>query len=473
MAYFKLEKNKKGELRAKIQVSGKDPATGKNKLFTKRVVNTGNLSEAKFRKQVEKTALAFEEEVSRAYREGKTQLRSKVLTFSELMQEWTATIKANLSISYYLRAQKVGKKFNAFLAERQLEDKPISAITVRDVQIFLNGFAQKGYQTGPTVKVKKDFPKTVNFRALAREHIINRCSSYGMRRKGNSIEKQTAVTICEHCNLTFGEYFEEMPNEKTYAAETIKGYRRILRTLFNEAVRYEWIAKNPVCSTKIGTSSSNTSLRSVPEKEVFSFSEARAFIVKLNELPPEEIYKKIPIKLMLLTGLRIAEVCGLRWSDIDFEKKVIHVKRNRLYTKEFGIYEKAPKTATSLRDVPMPDALISDLIIYMDWFRLADERFDERLDEYYLAVNVYRLPVFPHSVGQYLKRYEQEWKMKKVTCHGLRHTYCSLLLAQNVPIQTVSKYMGHSDSTVTLKVYSHFIPDTQDTALNALNNITE
>ena len=42
---------------------------------------------------------------------------------------------------------------------------------------------------------------------------------------------------------------------------------------------------------------------------------------------------------------------------------------------------------------------------------------------------------------------------------------------QNVPIQTVSKYMGHSDSTVTLKVYSHFIPDTQDKAINALNNL--
>lgn len=110
MAYFKLEKNKKGELRAKIQVSGKDPATGKNKIFTKRIINTENLSEAKFRKHVEKTSLAFEEEVSRAYREGKTQLRLKVLTFSELMKEWLAAIKTNLSISYYLRAQKVGKK---------------------------------------------------------------------------------------------------------------------------------------------------------------------------------------------------------------------------------------------------------------------------------------------------------------------------------------------------------------------------
>lgn len=214
------------------------------------------------------------------------------------------------------------------------------------------------------------------------------------------------------------------------------------------------------------------SLRSVPEKEVFSFAEAREFIARLNELPPEDIYKKIPIKLMLLMGMRTAEVCGLRWSEVDFDKKVIHVKRNRLYTKEFGIYEKEPKTATSIRDIPMPDALINDLIIYMEWFRQADERFDERLDEYYLAVNIYRLPIFPHSVGQYLKRYEREWKMKEVTCHSLRHTNITLQIAAGVPLTTVSGRAGHSRTSTTLKVYSHFIPDTQDTALSALNNIT-
>lgn len=48
-----------------------------------------------------------------------------------------------------------------------------------------------------------------------------------------------------------------------------------------------------------------------------------------------------------------------------------------------------------------------------------------------------------------------------------------IILSQNVPIQTVSKYMGHSDSTVTLEVYSHFIPDTQEKAVFALNNLTK
>ena len=258
---------------------------------------------------------------------------------------------------------------------------------------------------------------------------------------------------------------------KLYRAKT---YSNNSFSLYSEYSETEVTKINDFSNhTKIGAGSSNTSLRAVPEKEVFSFAETREFISKLNELAPEDIYKKIPIKLMLLMGMRTAEVCGLRWSDIDFKKKTIRVNRNRLYTKEFGIYEKEPKTATSLRDIPMPDALINDLIIYMEWFRQADALFDERLDEYYLAVNVYRLPIFPQSIGQYLKRYERQWGMKEVTCHGLRHTYCSLLLSQNVPIQTVSKYMGHSDSTVTLKVYSHFIPDTQDTALTALNNIME
>ena len=103
--------------------------------------------------------------------------------------------------------------------------------------------------------------------------------------------------------------------------------------------------------------------------------------------------------------------------------------------------------------------------------KAADSNFYSRLDEYYLAVNIYREPLYPGVLRHWLKDIEKEHGLKQVTCHGLRHTYCSLLLSQNVPIQTVSKYMGHSDSTITLKVYSHFIPDTQDMAMEALSMV--
>ncbi len=470
MAYFKIETDRKGKLKARIQISGKDYETGKAKIFTKKVYNNDNLTEAKFRKYVDKIAIAFEEEVARAYHEQKTVANNKVLTFSELAEEWVQSIKANLSYNYYLHAQDATSRFNKFLIEKHLDKKPISEITVRDVQLYLNSFLTGYAKTVSVVKMKKDFPKEVNFRQLARDGVITRCSSYGMRRKGNNITEEIGRKICAECKLDFDEYFEITTENHPYAHETIKGHRRVLRTLFNEALRYEWIVKNPVCGTKIGPGNSNSSLREVPEKEVLSFAEAKTFLKALNDIPDEYIYKRIPIEIMLLTGVRQGEMNGLRWSDVDFEKGVLHIRRNRLSAKGM-IYEKDPKTKTSKRDIPMPEMLMEDLHRYYDWFIEADGNFPNKLDEYYLSVNVYRTPIYPQTLSHWVREFEINNGFKKVSCHGLRHTYCSLLLSQNVPIQTVSKYMGHSDSTVTLKVYSHFIPDTQDRALNALNKL--
>lgn len=475
MAYSKITTNKKGELVAKMQVYGKDLSTGERKLYVKRVYNENGLTEAKFKKFLDKEAIAFEEEVARAYREHDVSVKARVLTFHELMAEWKENIRINLSISYYERACEVEKKFNEYLKEVRLYDKPISEITVRDIQLFLNSFASKKYNLTLklTAKLKNPLPKAVNFRQLAREGIIDRTRSYYMNHRDTHITQEVAHAICERYNLKYDDYFETVKNERSYAVETIKGYRRVLRTLFNEAVRYEWIAKNPVCGTKIGAGSSNTSLRAVPEKEVFSFKEAQEFLSMLDGLPDDIINQRVCIKLMLLTGIRNAELHGLRWSDVDLENHILHVRRNRLVSKQFGVYEKSPKTKTSLRDIPMPDNLVEDLKRYKDWFRLADDNFDEKQDEYYLAVGLDRQPLYPHTMGHWLTKLEAKHGFKHVSCHGLRHTYCSLLLSQNVPIQTVSKYMGHSDSTVTLEVYSHFILDTQEKAVFALNNLTK
>ncbi len=402
MAHYDIKRNKKGELQARIQVSGKDVTTGKSKIFPKTVYNEQNLTESKFRKYVERAAIEFEDEVKTAYLEQTTALSNKVLTFAELMKEWKANVLANQSISYYLAAQTVEKKFNTYLKERHLDNKPISAITVRDVQMFLNSFNT---------------------------------------------------------------------SEHKYSQESVKGYRRILRVLFNEAMRYEWITKNPVCGTKVGATKGDVCLKEVNEKQVFSIKESQEFLCALDAAQEKHIQFVIPIKLMLLTGMRIAEIHGLRWSDIDFDNRIIHVRRNRLYAQGFGWYEKLPKTKTSFRDIPIPQTLIADLETYKDWFRITDSSFDDKLDEYYIASNINRESTRTNFIGPWLKDFENRHGFKNVTPHGLRHTYCSILLSQNVPIQTVSKYMGHSDSTVTLKVYSHFIPDTQDKAIQALNAI--
>lgn len=472
MAYVSFTTTKKGVLSARIHVSGKDPKTSENKVFTKRVHNDDGLTEAKFKKKVNLIAAELEEQVARDYADQVESIHTTVLSFPQLAEEWIATIDANLSHSYYLRAIDVTNRFNKYLKTVNLDRVPISEIRVRDIQLFLNSFS-KGYVKGsPVAKLIKPLPETVSFRELSREKIITRQSSYLMNKKGKNILLESARAICEKYKLSFDDYFIDVTKKEPYSPTTIKGYRRILRTIFNEAVRYEWITKNPVSSTKIGATSGNATLRPIEEKEVYSIKETQEFIRILNELPSELIYHKIPLKIMILAGLRNAEVCGLRWTDIDFEKRVINVNRNRLYSPKKGVYEKDPKTKTSKRSVPIPKALIEDLQQYRKWFELADKSFDSKLDQYYIAATVCRTPVFPTTLSHVLSKIQEKNDLKKVTCHGLRHTYCSILLSQGVPIQTVSRYMGHSDSTVTLQVYSHFIPDTQEKAIDALDKLT-
>lgn len=468
MAYFKITQNKKGLQQAKIQVSGKDIKTGKNKLYTKRVYNDDGLSDAKFRKYVEKCSIEFEEDVARAYREGTAAVTARVLTFTELMKEWKAHVLADLSVNYYNRAVDTENKFTAYLIEHKLADKPITAITIRDVQVFLNGLIIGTYSSSKAMLIK-ELPKCVNFSELARLRIMSNNMAYRLKKKNALIQKDRAVMLCDKYGLRFNDYFREIRDEKQYSYNSVKGYRKILRAVFNEALRYDWITKNPVSFTKLNTVT-NKQYVEVTEKEIFSMVEAKEFLTYLKELP---INKRIALEIMLLCGLRRAELCGLRWSDIDLENNLLYVRRNRMYSPTCGIYEKGPKTYTSKRTVPIIDSLVKDFTEYMDWFREADCEFDRKLNDYYIAANDKREPIHPSTPRDWLTNIEKRHGMKHVTCHGLRHTYCSLLLSQGVPIQTVSKYMGHCDSTITLQVYSHFVPDTQGKFITALNNIVD
>jgi len=456
MAYFKITTSNKGELQAKIQVCCKNSTTGKRKIFTKRIYNKENLTSAKFKKFVEKESFEFEEKVISDY-EKVANFSSRVLSFPELVKEWKQSIKLTLSHNYFLRAEDIEKRFNKYLLKVGLYNKPITEIKVRDIQLFINENLEERELEERYCTLLKELPDRVKGR-----HI----------RVNTKLTEKRARDICEKYDIYFDRYFKTSTKIVKYSLVTVKGYRRMLRTIFNEAVRYEWITKNPVCLTKVTAKGNNGEIIPISEKEVYTIKESQAFLKSLDQVGEEFIHRVIPIKLMLLAGLRNGEIHGLKWCDFDFVKNTVQVKRSRLYSPQIGCYEKEPKTQTSTREIPLPLSLIEDLNKYKDWFRMMDDDFDSKLDKYYISVNMYREPTNPEGLGDWLTRFQAKTNQKHVSCHGLRHTYCSILLSQGVPIQTVSKYMGHSDSSITLKVYSHFMPESQDMTMAVLNKFT-
>lgn len=88
-------------------------------------------------------SVEFEASIEDSYRSGAASVMNGVLTFSQLSNEWIIALENNLSESYYLRAVEVKEKFEAYLKEQKLYNRPISDIKVRDVQMFLNSFMTK------------------------------------------------------------------------------------------------------------------------------------------------------------------------------------------------------------------------------------------------------------------------------------------------------------------------------------------
>lgn len=120
------------------ELYGNDLDSGGKRLYTKTVYNTDGLTESKFKKSVDRISVEFEASIEDSYRSGTTSVMNGVLTFSQLSNEWITALENNLSESYYLRAVEVKEKFEAYLKEQKLYNRPVSDIKVRDVQMFLN-----------------------------------------------------------------------------------------------------------------------------------------------------------------------------------------------------------------------------------------------------------------------------------------------------------------------------------------------
>lgn len=159
---------------------------------------------------------------------------------------------------------------------------------------------------------------------------------------------------------------------------------------------------------------------------------------------------KFAILLALLTGMRLGEVCALRWGDIDFRNKVICVTKTLQRIKNLKVNAKrktklvitSPKTAVANRLIPIPDEMID----------LCEKMRAE--DEYFICTNSTRC-LEPRSMQYRLKYYLECCNIFDVHFHTLRHTFTSRCGEANFEIKALSEVLGHANSAITLENYMH------------------
>jgi integrase len=163
--------------------------------------------------------------------------------------------------------------------------------------------------------------------------------------------------------------------------------------------------------------------------------------------------------------MRRSELLALRWSDIDFDRGKARVERSVEQTVTGGLVIKEPKTKHGRRNISMPATTVT--LLRAHWRAQQERRIllgrGKGRDEDLVFPNWRGEVRSPNALSQEWKKHVRKFGLA-VTFHSLRHTHASQLIAAGLDIITVSRRLGHSKPAVTLNVYGHLFPSTDDRA---------
>lgn len=182
------------------------------------------------------------------------------------------------------------------------------------------------------------------------------------------------------------------------------------------------------------------------EPEAYTIEEVQHIFACLEKEP---LKWQVLIRLLIDTGVRRGECCGLQWKDIDFKENTITIAGNLCYTARKGVYLDVPKNGkTRTIDV---DPEVLDLLQ-----QLHVQRAEQGIiSPYVFTKNNSSEPMHPQSPTRYLKKFSEQYGIDDLHPHKLRHTFASIAITNGADVASVSEKLGHSDKAVTLRMYTH------------------
>ena len=198
------------------------------------------------------------------------------------------------------------------------------------------------------------------------------------------------------------------------------------------------------------------------EKRVLSVEEQRKLVAYLSVNP--DIYK-FGVLLTLYTGLRIGELCALKWSDIENNCIKVRKTMQRLQKSNGNgteLFIGAPKTETSIRCIPIPSFLIKQLAHFRE---LGNGQ------EYFLGEK--GQPIAEPRIMQYkFKKYLEEAGVEKANFHALRHSFATRCVEVGFDIKSLCEILGHASVQTTLSNYVHSSFELKQSNMELLSKIS-
>lgn len=239
-------------------------------------------------------------------------------------------------------------------------------------------------------------------------------------------------------------------------------YKKKILAVFKTALR-EILKNSRDCSIIL----ESVKLPKTEQNEVQIFTTNEQRLIELTALNFED-KRALGIVLCFYSGIRLGELCALKWSDFDIEAGTMSIKRTVTRTKNFDSNENkttlnigTPKSRTSSRKIPLPAFLIR---IAKEYILCAEK------ENYYILTGTDN-PLDPRAYQKLYKKVLAKAGVKDRKFHAIRHTFATRALELNVDIKTVSEILGHSNVAITMNVYVHSLMEQKKIAIERFNDM--
>lgn len=255
---------------------------------------------------------------------------------------------------------------------------------------------------------------------------------YFKNRKINTISNKDFESFIAD-KLKFGR----LDGKGGLSRKTVKDMVVILKAVLNFAMKQK-IIKRIEFDYKIPQK------KVLKKVEIFTFEERlKIYRYIRNNLSS----RTLGILICLCTGLRIGEICALKWGDIDLENGIISINSTiqRIYTstiKKSKVIISSPKTQKSKRSIP----IASELILLLKKFKT---------DKNFYVISGNQKYIEPRTYRKFFKKILAILNISKLKFHSLRHTFATQAIENNIDYKTVSEILGHSSVNTTLNLYIH------------------
>lgn len=231
-----------------------------------------------------------------------------------------------------------------------------------------------------------------------------------------------------------------------YKQATVTKLYNIMNGVFTMAFMDDSIPANPMLKANKPKISKEEKAQTRNESEKALTVEQLQYV--LSCVDQEDLKWRTFIYLLADTGLRRGEACALQWQDIDFNTGLVQIRRNLQYTPKAGVYETTPKN-----DKARTVDIGSDVAALLR--QLRSEQAESCFSKWVFTQPGTAEPMHPQSPTRYFSKFGKKYEIENFHPHLLRHTSASIAITNGADIVSTSARLGHSDTSVTLKMYAH------------------